>query len=135
MPVLMITERALVFEKIRVRFARHVILYSLPESPDIIEESIPGMLDKTGWDMVLKNRLLSIKQKSASKESKMTPEEMADECKKVVNEGKDLRSSNSNRGLMGLYSSFDSLVLERFVGTQKFKHLLNNDSKDVYIEN
>ena len=135
MPVLMITERALVFEKIRVRFARHVILYSLPESPDIIEESIPGMLDKTGWDMVLKNRLLSIKQKSASKESKMTPEEMADECKKVVNEGKDLRSSNSNRGLMGLYSSFDSLALERFVGTQKFKHLLNNDSKDVYIEN
>jgi hypothetical protein len=60
---------------------------------------------------------------------------MADECKKIVNEGKDLRSLNANRGLMGLYSSFDSLVLERFVGTQKFRHLLKNDSKDVYVEN
>ena len=39
-PVLMITERALVFQKIRVRFARNVVLYNLPESPDIIDESI-----------------------------------------------------------------------------------------------
>lgn len=43
-PVLMITERALVFQKIRVRFARNVILYSIPESPDIIESSIPDMM-------------------------------------------------------------------------------------------
>jgi len=116
-PILMITERALVFIKIRVRFARHVILYSLPESPDIIEESIPGMLDPSGWDIVLKNRLISIKQKTTSKESKMKPEELAEECKKIVSEGKDLRSSSANRGLMGLFSTFDSLVLERFVGT------------------
>ena len=43
-PVMMITERALVFQKIRVRFARNVILYSIPESPDIIESSIPDMM-------------------------------------------------------------------------------------------
>ncbi len=36
-PVLMITERALVFEKIRLRFCRNLVLYSIPESPDIIE--------------------------------------------------------------------------------------------------
>jgi hypothetical protein len=112
-----------------------VILYSLPESPDILDESVTAMLDPAGWDMVLKNRLLAIKQKSASKENKLTPEEMAAECKKVVSEGKDLRSSNANRGLMGLYSSFDALVLERFVGTHKFKHLLKNESKEVYVEN
>ena len=38
-PILMITERALVFQKIRVRFARNMILYAMPESPDIIEHS------------------------------------------------------------------------------------------------
>lgn len=36
-PVLMITERALVFEKIRLRFCRNLVLYSIPESPDIID--------------------------------------------------------------------------------------------------
>lgn len=36
-PVLMVTERALVFEKIRIRFCRNLIMYGLPESPDIID--------------------------------------------------------------------------------------------------
>ena len=65
----------------------------------------------------------------------MTPEETAEECKKVVKEGKDLKTASANRGLMGLYSSFDGLVLERFVGTLKFKKMLNNSSREVYTEN
>lgn len=37
LPVLMVTERALVFEKIRIRFCRNFVMYAIPESPDIIE--------------------------------------------------------------------------------------------------
>ena len=43
-PILMITERALVFQKIRVRFARNMILYAMPESPDIIEHSFKEIM-------------------------------------------------------------------------------------------
>lgn len=132
--MLVITERALVFQKIRVRFARNVIMYSLPESPDILDDSIPGMLDISAWDSILKHRLLSIKQSAASQDKKLSPEETAAECKKVIKEGKDLNTASANRGLMGLYSSFDGLVLERFVGTAKFKKLLSSEAKDVYTE-
>jgi len=124
----MITERALVFQKIRVRYARNVVLYSLPESPDITDDSIPSMLDTAGWDMIVKTRLTAIKAKAASKESKLTTDEVAIECKKVVKEGRD----KTNRALMGLFSSFDGLVLERFVGTEKFRKLLSNEAKEVY---
>ena len=134
MPVMMITERALVFQKIRVRFARNVILYSLPESPDILEESIPEMMDIAGWDMILKHRLIKIKQRASSKDSKMTPEETAAECKQAIKEGRDLKDLNANRSLVCLYSSFDKLVMERFVGTHKYKQLISNESKDVYVE-
>lgn len=33
-PVLMITERALIFQKITLRYASSVVMYGLPESPD-----------------------------------------------------------------------------------------------------
>ncbi len=92
------------------------------------------MLDIAGWDIMLKTRLLDIKSQAASKETKMTPEETAETCKKIVREGKDLKTASANRGLMGLYSSFDGLVLERFVGTAKFKKLLSSESREVYTE-
>ena len=71
-PVMMITERALVFQKIRVRFARNVILYSIPESPDIIESSIPDMMQLDQWPMILKHRLNRLKLQATSKENKMS---------------------------------------------------------------
>ena len=61
-PVLMITERALVFQKIRVRFARNVILYSIPESSDTIEDNIPDMMNLDYWDKILRHRLNKLKQ-------------------------------------------------------------------------
>ena len=73
-PVMMITERALVFQKIRVRFARNVILYSIPESPDIIESSIPDMMHLDQWPMILKHRLNRLKLQATSKENKMSQE-------------------------------------------------------------
>ena len=42
--MLMITERALVFQKIRVRYARNLVLYSIPESPDTIDDNLAEML-------------------------------------------------------------------------------------------
>lgn len=60
-PVLMITERALVFQKITIRFARNIVLYSIPESPDILETSIPDMMRLESWNSILKHRLNKIK--------------------------------------------------------------------------
>lgn len=134
-PVLMVTERALVFQKIRIRFARNLILYSLPESPDILDESLPGMLEVSNFDSIVKNRLIKIKQQASSKEKKLTPEEVEAECKKVLREGKDLKTANSNRGIMGLYSRYDALVMERLMGTDLFKKMLSADFKEVYTEN
>ena len=73
-PVLMITERAIVFQKIRVRFARNVVLYSLPESPDTLEDNLTEMMNLGYWDTILKHRLNGLKQRAASKEEAMTSE-------------------------------------------------------------
>lgn len=51
----MITERALVFEKIRIRFCRNLVMYSVPESPDIIE-AIGDIMDVEHWDKILEPR-------------------------------------------------------------------------------
>ena len=51
-----------------------------------------------------------------------------------MKEGRDLKDQNANRSLVCLYSGFDKLVMERFVGTQKYKQLISNESKDVYVE-
>ena len=53
----MITERALVFHKIKVRFARNLVLYAIPESPDIIDDNFREMLNLAYWETILKHRL------------------------------------------------------------------------------
>ena len=83
LPVLMITERALVFQKIRIRFARNIILYAIPESPDTIEDNLPEMLNMQQWETILKHRLTKLKQQAGSKdeETALTSEQLADKCK------------------------------------------------------
>jgi len=66
----MITERALVFEKIRVRFCRNLVLYSVPESPDIIE-AIEDIMDVSQWNKILEHRLRILKTKAGSKDSEL----------------------------------------------------------------
>ena len=56
LPVLMITERALVFQKLRVRFCRNLVLYAVPESPDIIE-AIPEFMHLKMGDKLQEHRL------------------------------------------------------------------------------
>ena len=64
----------------------------------------------------------------------MTPEETAMECKKIIKEGRDLQTAHTGRSLVCLFSKFDGLVLERFVGTAKYKSLIDNEAKDVFVE-
>ena len=66
----MITERALVFEKIRIRFCRNLVMYSVPESPDIIE-AIGEIMDVEHWDKILEHRLRRLKTKAGAKDSEL----------------------------------------------------------------
>lgn len=69
-PVLMVTERAIIFDKIKLRHARSVIMYGLPESPDTFTDVLCEIISGSGWDSVQKLRMNLIKN---SKEK--TPEE------------------------------------------------------------
>ena len=139
-PVLMITERALVFQKIRIRFARNLILYALPESPDVITHSFKDIMQLDNWDMILKHRLNRLRARAnmsegsikANKEERLTTEQLAEECKKVIREG---RVNNTQRSIVGLFSKFDGLVLERMVGTALYKQLLTHETKDAFSFN
>ena len=112
-----------------MRFARNVILYSIPESPDTIDDNLPEMLNADYWETIMKHRLNKLKQKAASKDEPMTTDEVAEQCKVILREG---RNSNSQRSIVGLFTKFDSLVLERMVGTANFRALITNEAKDAF---
>lgn len=57
MPVLMITERAIVFDKIKLRYARNIVLYGLPESPDTLTDALCPLTDSENWKVILKVRM------------------------------------------------------------------------------
>jgi len=82
-PVIMVTERALVFEKIRIRFARNLVLYTIPESSDIID-AVEGMMRLEAWDKILKHRLRLLKTQATAKTNTLSQDELVNECKKVV---------------------------------------------------
>jgi len=84
--VIMVTERALVFEKIRIRFTRNLVLYSIPESSDIID-AIEDMMKLESWDKILKHRLRLLKTQATAKTNTLTQDELVTECKRVVLEG------------------------------------------------
>ena len=102
-PVLIVTERALVFQKTEIRFARNLVLYSLPESPDIIESSIAEAMAKTdnhGWNLIVKHRLNKIKLASGKADRRqITVEEKIEISKKILAEGKF-----NSRSIVGLFN-------------------------------
>ena len=116
-----------------MRFARNIVLYAIPESPDTIDDNLPEMLNKEYWDTILKHRLNDLKQRATTRnkdaDNALTSEQMVDKCKQVVREG---RTANGQRSIVGLYSKFDNLVLERFAGTAGYKKMLAEEAKDVY---
>ncbi len=58
-----------------------MILYSIPESPDTIEDNLPEMLNIDYWDTILKHRLNALKLRAASKDERISGEELAVRCK------------------------------------------------------
>jgi hypothetical protein len=59
----------------------------------------------------------------------LTTDKLVDACKKVVHEG---TVQNKFRSIVGLFSSFDEMALERLVGTLIYKQLVNAQSKDNF---
>ena len=78
-----------------------MILYAIPENPDIIDYSFKEIMALENWDMILKHRLNKLRARAnisefsnrENKNEKLTTEQMAEECKKVIKEG---RVYNSN---------------------------------------
>lgn len=61
-------------------------MYSIPESPDIIE-AISDIMNVDYWDKILEHRLRLLKTKAGAKDSELKSEQLVDECKKVIREG------------------------------------------------
>jgi Utp25, U3 small nucleolar RNA-associated SSU processome protein 25 len=68
-PVLMITERAIIFDKIQLRYARNVVMYGLPDSPDTFTDVLCPITDDSKFDNVMKVRLNLLKNTFSSKKS------------------------------------------------------------------
>ena len=63
-----------------------MILYSIPESPDVID-SIAEMMDIAYWDKIQEHRLRQLKTQASAKDSTISSEKLVAECKKVIKEG------------------------------------------------
>jgi hypothetical protein len=50
----MITERAIIFDKIKLRYASSVVMYGLPESTDTFTDVLCDITKEEGWDSVMK---------------------------------------------------------------------------------
>lgn len=105
----MVTERALVFQKTEIRFARNIVLYSLPESPDIIETSVGTAMaprNNKGYDKIIKHRLNKVKHASGKDESTaLNVDQKIEMSKAIMAEGKMFANS---RSIVGLFSQFDA---------------------------
>ena len=59
----MVTERAIIFDKVKLRNARSVVMYGLPESPDTLTDVLAEILNCNGpgFESVQKLRVNLIK--------------------------------------------------------------------------
>lgn len=117
----MITERAIIFEKIKLRYARNIVLYSLPESPDTFTDALCDITQSDNWKSILKLRLnLAKTSKDKSEKEKLS------ETQQILSE------HHTEKSIVGLFSKFDKLSLERIVGTANYKKLIKSEAKDTY---
>ena len=114
-PILVITERAIVFLKIRLRYARSIIMYGLPSSKDTLTSYLANLLDSANWQPVLNMKINSIRMNK-----EMTDDEKRDNTREI------LREKHREKSLVGLFDNYDQLILERFVGTNIHKNILDN---------
>ena len=81
-------------------------MYGLPESPDSLMDCLATLFDSDNWRPLLKSRLNMVKMHI----------EYSDE-KKMEETRKLLQEKHTAKSLVGLFSKYDKLVLERMVGT------------------
>jgi len=120
-PILVITERAIVFQKIRLRYARNVVFYGLPESQDTLMDCIADVFSSENWKPILNSRLNSVKH-----HKEKTHDQKLEETKQLLQE------KHTQKSLVGLFSKFDGNQLERVVGTRAYKKMLTLESKDAF---
>lgn len=119
----MITERALVFDRIKLRYARNVVLYGLPESPDTFTDALCEILNPENWKIMLKLRLNKAKM---AKDAEKNEGQMIEEARSIMKE------KHTDRSIVGLFSKFDKMQLERLVGTMNYQKMINNEAKDSF---
>lgn len=57
----MVTERAIIFDKIKLRYARNVVMYGLPESPDTFTDVLCEITKEENWEPIMKVRINLLK--------------------------------------------------------------------------
>ena len=60
-PILMITERAIIFDKIKLRYASSIVMYGLPESQDTFTDVLSPITSEENWEPIMKVRLNLLK--------------------------------------------------------------------------
>ena len=118
---LVITERALYFQNVRLRYARNLIFYSLPESTRVFEELV-GLNSLKGARIILKLRYNQRKKRKENTGEEQDEPTEAEEKKLVMGESV----------IFGLFSPFDDLKLERLVGTEGYNPILYNKTKETF---
>lgn len=64
----MVTERAIIFDKIKLRYARNVVLYGLPESPDTFTDVLSEITREENWEAIMKVRINMLKNQGKTME-------------------------------------------------------------------
>lgn len=96
MPILVITERAIIFQKIRLRYARNIVLYGLPESPDTLMDCLADTFSSENWKPLLKSRLNAVKLHKDK-----THDEKLEITKQLLQE------KHTQKSMVGMYSKYD----------------------------
>lgn len=118
---MIITERALFFQIVRLRYARNLIFYSLPEATRVFEELV-GLNSVKGARIIQKLRFNQRKKlRESTGEHQDEPTE-AEEKKLIMGESV----------IFGLFSPFDDLKLERLVGTDNYNPIIYNKTKETF---
>lgn len=107
--------------KIRLRYARSIILYGLPASPDTMAGYLTGLLDSANWQPVLNTKINSVKMNK-----ELTSEQKLEHTREI------LREKHREKSLVGLFDNYDILALERFAGSHLYQSILDNQAKDSF---
>ena len=121
----MISERAIIFDKIKLRYAQSVVMYGVPESVDTFMDVIGEITKEKGWEDVMKVRVNMLKNAKKDKGE----DYIVKETEKLM---KEKRIASMSKSIVGLFSKYDGLALERIVGTQNFKKMLTTEAKDSF---